>query len=50
MMGREDNRVVRNAFKDPKNYQNREHKLNYETVGVYCALANPLTIYMNQPY
>ena len=34
MMGKKDIRVVKNAFKDPKNCQNREHKLNNETVGV----------------
>jgi hypothetical protein len=33
-MEREDIRVVKNAFKDPKSYQNREQKLNYETVGI----------------
>ena len=34
MMKREDIRVVKNAFKDPKNCQNREQKLNYHIVGV----------------
>jgi hypothetical protein len=34
MMGKEDIRKVKNAFKNPKNCQNREHKLNYETVMV----------------
>jgi hypothetical protein len=33
-MGKEDIRVVKNAFKDPKNCQNREYKLNYEILGV----------------
>jgi hypothetical protein len=46
-MGRDDVRVVKYAFKDPKNYQNRDYKSNYETVGVYCVLANLLTICIN---
>jgi hypothetical protein len=50
MMEREDIRMVKIAFEDPKNYQNDEHKLNYKTVGVYCTLANLLTISMNPPY
>jgi hypothetical protein len=32
MMGRED--IGKNTFNDPKNCQNREHKLNYKTVGI----------------
>jgi hypothetical protein len=34
MIGREDIRMVKNAFEDPKNFQNNEHKLNYKLVGV----------------
>jgi hypothetical protein len=34
MMGREDIRVVKNAFKDPKDCKIREQKLNYQMVGV----------------
>jgi hypothetical protein len=34
MMGREDIRVLKDAFNDPKNCQNREQKLNYKIVGV----------------
>jgi hypothetical protein len=49
MMGREDIRMVKYAFEDPKNCQNNEHKLNHKTIGVYCALANLLTISMNLP-
>jgi hypothetical protein len=50
MMGRDDIIIVKNEFEDPKNCQNNEHKLNYKTVGVYCALANLLTISMNPPH
>jgi hypothetical protein len=50
MMEREDIRMVKNAFKDPKNCQNNEHKLNYKTVGIYYALVNLLTISMNPPH
>jgi hypothetical protein len=49
-MEREDIKVVINAFKGPKNCQNREHKLYYEMVGVYYALANLLTICMKPPH
>jgi hypothetical protein len=41
--------MVKYAFEDPKNCQNNEHKLNHKTIGVYCALANLLTISMNLP-
>jgi hypothetical protein len=34
MMEREDIRMVKIAFEDPKNCQNNEHKLNYNTVGI----------------
>jgi hypothetical protein len=47
MMGREDIRMVKNAFKDPKNCQNNEYKLNHKTVGVQSLLANLLTISKN---
>jgi hypothetical protein len=30
----EDIRVVKNAFKDPKNCQNREQELSYQMVGI----------------
>ena len=33
-MEREDIWVLQNTFNDPKNYKNREQKLNYKTVGV----------------
>jgi hypothetical protein len=50
MMGREDIRMVKKAFEDPKNCQNNEHKLNHKTVGVQSALANLLTISKNPPH
>jgi hypothetical protein len=34
MMERENIRMVKNAFEDPKNCKNNEYKLNYKTVGV----------------
>jgi hypothetical protein len=49
-MGKEDIRMVKNAFEDPKNCQNNEHKLNHKIVGIQFALAYLLTISKNPPH
>jgi hypothetical protein len=50
MMGREDIRMVKNAFEDPKNCQNNEDKLNHKTVGIQSVFANLLIISKNPPH